>query len=507
MIRFIFLLINFSLVFSLESFAQSKEDYMWLGGYQRNLTGAGAQGFTFNFNKKPPIVEKYFPPNGFDSNNAIICDHSGKLLFSTNGRYIVNIENKVMPNGDDINIGEWAIKYWPDGFFGFPGFQDIIILPDPGKSTGYYVIHKATYIKNDSIEIRNSYVNVALDGGKGDVVYKNQYFYGKRDLMYSYLTAIRHANQRDWWVLQPLVNKSEIAVWLIDETGFHQYPSQSSSYFFDMYRSSASGTAKFSSDGSKYAIYNYYDQLQLYDFDRSTGKLSNHKRISIIPDLMIDRELYVFSSIEWSPNSRFIYTATDTYLHQIDTWDSNAIRLIDTYNGTLDPFSTRFFLMAQAPDCKIYMTPKNGSNSIHVINKPDELGTACDFVQNGIKLPHPNGGSLPNFPRFRVDEVDKCDPSISSIFGEQVYYRRDLHVYPNPCKNYIDITLPESNYSGHFAITDMHGNMIKSWLVNNDYLSDRIDLTLLPSGRYNIEFYPDNEPNRIFYSAQIIKVE
>jgi hypothetical protein len=96
--------------------------------------------------------------------------------------------------------------------------------------------------------------------------------------------------------------------------------------------------------------------------------------------------------------------------------------------------------MAQGPDCKIYMSPANGSYSLHVINKPDEHGKACDFVQNGIKLPNSNGGSLPNFPRFRVDEKEKCNPGITSLFGEQVYFRRNLNVFPNPTHGILNLS-------------------------------------------------------------------
>ena len=94
-------------------------------------------------------------------------------------------------------------------------------------------------------------------------------------------------------------------------------------------------------------------------------------------------------------------------------------------------------MMALAPDCRIYMNSLNGSFSYHVINKPNEKGEACDFVQQGIKLPAASSvGTLPNFPRFRVDEEDKCDPTITSVFGDNIYWRRDLVTYPNPCLLY-----------------------------------------------------------------------
>src|SRR5690606_20988793 len=132
---------------------------------------------------------------------------------------------------------------------------------------------------------------------------------------------------------------------------------------------------------------------------------------------------------------------------------------------------------------------KNGSFSLHVINKPDELGTDCDFVQNAIKLPNTNSGTLPNFPRFRVDEDKKCDPSITSLFGETVYYRRDLEVFPNPSNGIFQIKIPELLRDGTLKVSDMYGRICYQKHIHFSVLEE-IDITAFPSGRYNIELYP-----------------
>ena len=267
------------------------------------------------------------------------------------------------------------------------------------------------------------------DNGLGDVITKNQIFDDSKIFLSSYLTAVNHQNGSDWWVLHAPIEDSVFHTYLIDSDGFRIDQIQNSHHFFTRNHTSASGTAKFSPDGTKYALYNEVDGLLIYDFDRSTGKLDFQERI--IP--YIHTGPSVFCSVEWSPNSRFLYTASSQFLHQIDLWEddiqADGIRLIDTYDGTQDPFSTTVFLMAQAPDCKIYMCPTSGTRSYHVIKKPNELGIACEFVQNGVKLPQlSNFGGMPNFPRFRVDEEEKCDPTLTSIFGDAVYYRRDLTV-------------------------------------------------------------------------------
>ena len=103
-----------------------KEDYIWMGGYQINLDG-GANGYMFDFDKKTFTPEYANPPLGFDGNNASICDKEGNLLFYTNGRAVINRHHEIMPNGDSINAGEWADKFWKDPFDGYPGAQDVMI--------------------------------------------------------------------------------------------------------------------------------------------------------------------------------------------------------------------------------------------------------------------------------------------------------------------------------------------------------------------------------------------
>jgi len=489
--------------------AQNKQDYIWLGGLDPSPSEEDV-GFRFDFNVKP--FEVMASNNGFRfvGNIASICDKEGNLLFYSNGCAIINAEAHMMPNGDSINYNEWYTIF-TDGEckYGYPGSQDIMILPDPGYGDGYYVFHKANVyfpVVKDSFELLMSYVDMTLDDGRGDVVFKNKPYHDLYNMMYSYFTAIQHINGKDWWIIQPLTEDSLFLTFLLTENGLEKKTDQNTNAYFNHYRSSASGSAKFSPDGTKYALYNYYDQLHLYDFNRLTGKFSNHIKINVYDEDSIDVDDIRFSSVEWSPNSRFIYTASRDELHQIDTWEEDmqdGTRLIDVYNGTQDPFPTPFYLMAQGPDCRIYMRPTNGSNSYHVINHPDSLGTSCDFVQNGIKLPIPSGGGLPNFPRFRVDDEEKCDPTIVSVFGNTVWYRRDLMVYPNPSDGLFNIELPD-NSRGKIAVTNIYSAILKTKNIELGVDKTNIDISNLPTGIYNIEYYPENNKERVFYSTQVV---
>ncbi|MBK6566510.1 MAG: hypothetical protein IPG18_15215 [Saprospiraceae bacterium] len=260
--------------------AQIKGDYVWVGGYQTNPEG-GQNGYTMDFlrNKGEPAYVKI--PQGFADNNASICDANGYLMFYFNGCAVMNRYHHVMPNGDSINSGRWFDLYWKDCKYGYPGPQEVLILPDPGNEYGYYIFHNTNLYYpqiRDSNQLNFTYVDMTLDVGNGDVIIKNKSYYPRILKMYSYFTAIQHKNKKDWWFIKPVVNDSVFLLFSLNENGINIQSMQNTHQFFDETRSSASGTAKFSPDGKKLALYNYNDQLHIYDFDRSTGLISSHQK-------------------------------------------------------------------------------------------------------------------------------------------------------------------------------------------------------------------------------------
>ena len=483
-----------------------KEDYVWMFGYDNRLP-AGNETYFFDFNKgSSPDSIRGLSPLEMINNNASICDAEGNLLFYTNGCHVADANHEIMPNGSGINEGEFIEVYRQDTCINYPGLQDVIILKDPAYESGYYLIHKRIKDKpNFPRELNFSFIDMSLNNGLGDIATKNQIIADSVDFMYNYLTAIRHSNGSNWWLLQPSQDES-IYVYLINEFGIELESIKNLDINF-VNNSSGSGTAKFSPDGTKYAMFNPYDNLVLFEFDRDSGDLNLMNTLEILntPD-----DIPRFSSLEWSPDSRFLYIASVDVLYQVDTWEDNledGLVLIDTWNGVQDPFSTTFLLMASAPDCKIYMCSGSSTNTYHVISKPNEKGTACDFVQQGIRLPFVSAtATMPNFPRFRVDEEDKCDPTITSIFGDQVYYRRDMTVYPNPVRDVLTVEIPEGK-KGRIVVFDMQGQLV--WNGDGHGYQDevRVDLSGLVVGTYSVEFLPEENKERLVFTAQIVKVE
>lgn len=178
---------------------------------------------------------------------------------------------------------------------------------------------------------------------------------------------------------------------------------------------------------------------------------------------------------------------------------------ISEHNGVTDPFSTQFFVSALGPDCRIYIRPGSSSYSFHVIHEPNEKGLDCNLEQQGIALPEVSSvGSFPNFPRFRVDEEEKCDPNILSVLGEEVFWTRDLKIYPNPASDLINMEFPENTH-GELYIVDINGKIV---LHQMDFRKEQIlNVTFLSAGTtYSVHFVPENNVEQVVYVGHFVKV-
>jgi len=406
-----------------------------------------------------------------------------------------------MENGDRINYGQTWLNFC-GRLSRYPGTQNSIILPDPGNEKGYYLIHKRIEIKTDppvqtfTPDLSYSYIDMLKNDMKGEVITKNQSVFHTSNIVNGYLTACKHKNEKDWWLIQMKRDTNLYFKILLTHDTIMAVDSQSIGPNFSI--KSNVGQAVFSPDGNKWALYNYQDDLIVYDFDRKTGDLNNLQHITF-------QDSAFFVGVAISPNSRFAYLCSKWDLYQVDLWEDDiqsSLTHIDHWDGFTDPTFACTFNQAQlAPDCKIYVVSSSTNNYLHVINKPDEKGKDCDFKQHSLYLPHRNyNNSIPNFPHFRMDEAEICDPTITSIFGEAIYYWKDLKAYPNPSSGVFYVDIP-NNQEGKLLVFDMNGGKVYDKEIHNNELTVQLNLSWLKTGNYMIEFYPDNNSDRIIYTS------
>jgi hypothetical protein len=307
---------------------------------------------------------------------ATISDNSGNLLFYTNGVTVYNRNHIIMVNGSGLSGN-------------ISSTQSSIIVKQPGNINIYYIFTSDNDAEIDGI--RYSIVDMNLDGGNGAVTLKNILL---QTPSCEKLCAVRHCNNEDIWVISHDWNSNTFRCWLVDDIGVGSITSWSNTGYSPSGISQAAyGQLKASSDGKKLAACYYGfagnggNRVQLYDFDNSTGFVSNAQTLST------DVGLY---GCEFSPNNNVLYAATNQgLLIQFDLCSSN-IPLSRTVISNAGPFIGSLQL---GPNNKIYVT--RNSSFLSVINNPDIVGLGCGYVNASFSLLNRNSTfGLPNFASF-----------------------------------------------------------------------------------------------------------
>jgi len=249
----------------LEPAEAQKEDYVWVGG-QDPSTNEVKNGIIIDFNENGAKFQSGVIGHNFHSFSASICDENGHLLFYTNGCAVLDSTGSVIENGDSLNYNEWFEESWlPDcQRLGYPGAQSTMILPSENNDGLYYLLGQVRIYNGFSVPPSFELHYSVIDLNSNKVLQKNIPLVDSIDLASYYLTAIPNLDQDGFYIYQPLVEDSTALVFELNKEGLFQLNDQNLQHFFTGYRSSSSGTARFSPDGTRYAFYNYYDGLHIY---------------------------------------------------------------------------------------------------------------------------------------------------------------------------------------------------------------------------------------------------
>ncbi|MCX6272934.1 MAG: hypothetical protein NTU44_17320 [Bacteroidetes bacterium] len=438
---------NIILIFSLfifsnlpvsgQYFNETKRDYQWIGG-DGPTSPPYHGGCGINFNDIPFSTDTCTLPSlMLRGDVGAISDWKGDLLFYTNGRVVIDRTNNIMPNGQGLSIGQIYYDY----YLYYPIYQGIIILPEPESNSLYVIFHqKIEYINGSGLTVTGLYyslVDMTLNNGLGDVTEKNVPLI-EDTLNEGFMTAARHANGRDWWMLTGELNRPYFYRLLLQPSGISVVGKQvveKASWHAVL------GLASFSPDGQYYAQCGFWDSLRvdLYRFDRCSGLLSDYVDLGF-PLPAGDNG----GTLSFSPNSRFLYYCSAMNMYQFDLQANdilNSRQLVGTWDGTMwGAMNTCFDHMQLAPDSTIFLST-SGTPYLHVIEHPDSLGTACGFVQRKITTPHVFY-EFPNYPHFRLGRLEgsACDTIYHTGIEETSSSEpMPLTVFPNPCSDWIQI--------------------------------------------------------------------
>lgn len=335
----------------------------WCFGFQANI----------NFNGGPPANSPTLSAINSLEGCASISDAAGILLFYTNGSNVWAANHTLMPNGVGL-LGNALAS------------QSCIIVPAPGSTSLFYIFTVPDYVINTN-GARYTIVDMSQNGGLGVVTATKNVLIQTPTC--ESITAVKHANATDFWIIVKEFNANNILTYQLTPAGLSNTPIVSNfpttSIQYGYFRANAQGT--------KVALANYgsIPGTVVYDFDNSTGQLTNGMNLP-----------FGGYGVEFSPNGQLLYTSLYE-IHQLNLSLSNvaAITAAAVQIATNDYFLNAIQL---GPDNKIYVCRKD-SNFIGRINFPNIFGPGCSYTPNFLTL---GSGAFcrsgfPNFVHYTIN--------------------------------------------------------------------------------------------------------
>jgi len=404
-------LLPFLLLLPFALHAQLKHDANWVFGYNCGL----------NFDNG--VATPFSAISELHSYCTTYSDEDGLLQFYFSGKEIRDASGAIIPNGD-------SMKYNINGANAFIAFPNKVVFISSSYKTEnqlecpYHML---------CVNLAYSIIEKGVNGWE---VTKKNIDITTQNPVDGRLAIVKHANGKDWWLLthegfngdefgRPatnnyyrfLVTKDSIYGPEIQQIGFWHYKRD---HFF--------GETAISPSGNLVAFgITYAGIVELYDFDRCTGLLSNLRTINN----PFGGPVHRYHGIEFSPSERFLYASTGrgyepNSLYQLDLTQPNISNSAQRlwYIQNFDTIRTSTLRLA--PNGKIYLssyvndTSQSFHNLLGVIHNPDSLGTVSSFAPFDLQLDANcrTFFGLPFIPNYNLESI----PVHVADAGTHVFY-------------------------------------------------------------------------------------
>ena len=223
-----------------------KEANIWMFG---NFAG-------LDFNTSPPTATTSSKMKALEG-CASIADSDGNLLFYSNGKTVWNNNHSIMLNGESLN-GHLSTT------------QSCIIVKKPKSQDIYYLFTVGSF--GEEAGLSYSEVDASLNNGHGIV--RNPKNIQLESYTCEKVTAIKHQNNRDYWIITQKYNTNSFYSFLLTENGINKTNFIESKIGPIADESKYAGYLKSSLDGSR-LIYANNNEIALFEFNNLNGVISN----------------------------------------------------------------------------------------------------------------------------------------------------------------------------------------------------------------------------------------
>lgn len=357
-------------------------------------------GMSFTSTSMSPIPDKASPMYSVLGASVMSDKTTGALLFFTDGRQIWDRNKALMPNGE----------LYPGT--GSDQSPSIMIFETTPKK--YFVFYC-----DQTDNIFYALVDLNLNNGNGDVVYKKRLLASQMDLQF---TAVKMHNSGGYWLIThkkgtnefnsyAVINELVSSTPVVSYAGTATFPNTQYSY------------GKMITEGTgKRLAYLFFDSdinastgciIQEFLIDKRCGTISLNKNVNLGSSATYDK----MGAICYDPTGKFLYFSSyrsdDRFsLVQFDmksnASDNGRILLSNSYESIGD--------IQLGPNGKIYAASSENrtfTSKISVINFPSIAGPNCNFSFNTIELSsNPFLGSIgtERFPTF-ISDISETAPN------------------------------------------------------------------------------------------------
>lgn len=422
------------------------------------------------------------------NSGATISDSLGNLLFYTQSQTIWNKNNDTMENGYGIKphyvypvSQDWAIS---------TDAQGALIIPVPDNPNLYYLF-SLDYGKDSTLVV--SKIDMLQNGGLGKVVSKNHFIY--LDSLSEQMTAVKHGNGRDWWLITHEWFSSRFVKFLITPDSIEGPFFQEIGNSLDTLYFAGYGQSCFSPNGDKYLVVVSQGIMKLFDFNRCTGKFSNMVDLSTPPYPYTNNKILYGSS--FSPDGKKIYISSLKRLIQFDLDSANIQSTRDTiwinnfvnyniYGHDLGIDGRIYFANG------FYFNP-NTAYSVHntnlsIIDSPNNKGSLCHVILDTISLAGNKAiGGLPNLVNYSLGKLTSssaCD-TIPSVTAEIKNQNNSVSIFPNPASEQLTVYTNQLAVNA-ICITDALGKIVLNLSPVSKSVT-QLDIKSLASGVYFVK--------------------
>jgi hypothetical protein len=450
----------------------------------------GPEGAGLDFSTCPPsVLDDGLGAAAFEGACTISNPVTGELLFYTTGSAIMNADHTVMVNGEPTGLTN--------------SMAQNVIVPKPGSKTLYYVFTpdvQGGLVLNtdypDAYGLNMAIVDMSLDFGRGAVV--DKFIPVRPPPNCELLTAVRHSNGMDFWLIGHVFGTNEFFVYAITEDGIDDVPVlQAVGPIIDTPQPGtpdgsnfdAIGNLKASPNGDRLALTTFYNgRTAVFDFDAATGIISNP-----LP-LLLDKGGY---GVCFSPaGSKLYVTAHDSSLYtifsdadlfQFDLSAGDAAAIQASRTAIFSPSIGGFASMRLGPDGRIYVARASedfspqGDDHLGVIERPELPGTACNYIHDGIFL----NGQLGSWSLNNLYEVEGPCGEYEPTGVESAAGLLELTIIARP--QGLELRWPGTFAATEASIHSADGRLLRAFPLSGARGQAQLTLNDLSSGGYIVQ--------------------